>query len=200
LHLDTFLLLFDDLFLKFYMKKMVSGVVRSLLLGFLISGFIQFQSSSQTLSQTQSSLETSQKIKFQDFFNFPIGPKGVEFSQKVLPLVGKTVVIEGFMVRSDALHKGQFLLTPTPIEINEEDDGPANDLPVHTVLVKLDKKQSELLIAQKDGVIRLEGRLELGRQEESGGQVSWIRLIVSPQAVNVLSAGAQNIQSSASGS
>ena len=182
------------------MKKMLSSAVRSLLLGILISGFIQFQSSSQTLSPTHSSLETSQKITFQDFFNFPIGPKGVEFSQKVLQLVGKSVVIEGFMVRSDALHKGQFLLTPTPIEINEEDDGPANDLPVHTVLVKLDKKQSELLIAQKDGVIRLEGRLELGRQEESGGQVSWIRLIVSPQAVNVLSAGAQKIQSSASGS
>ncbi len=176
---------------KLDFQKLSSSIIKSVWLGFLLSSFVQFNCNSQTVYSTKSFLEEARKITFQDFFTFPIGPRGVEFSKKMTPLVGKTVLIEGYMVRSDALHKGQFLLTPTPIEINEEDDGPANDLPVHAILVKLDANQSDYVVAQRDGLLRIEGQLQLGRQEEESGQVSWIRIIMSPQSVNILSAGFQ---------
>ena len=159
----------------------------------LISSF-QSNCLSQTLFSKNSIQEPPFQITFRDFFNFPIGSKGMEFSKKVISLVGQKVVIDGYMVKSDSLHKGQFLLTPNPMEINEEDDGPANDLPVHTILVKLDEKQSDLLLAQRDGLLRIEGRLELGREEDEEGQVSWIRIRMFPQSIKIISAGNQAIR------
>jgi hypothetical protein len=161
---------------------------QTLFICILLISFFQSKCFSETLVSPKISQELPLKITFKDFFNFPIGPKGVEFSHKVISLVGQTIVIDGYMVKSDSIHKGQFLLAPAPTVINEDDDGPANDLPVDTILVKLDQSQSDLLLAQRDGLLRMQGRLELGREEDDDGQVSWIRLLLSPQAVNILSA------------
>ena len=126
-------------------------------------------------------------ITFQEFFLSPIGPKGMQFSPTALALAGQAVASRGVMVKTDRLQKGRFLLAPQALEVNEDDDGPANDLPVSTVLVKLAPAQTNLLIAHQEGPLRLEGTLDIGRQENNRGEVSWIRLLASPVSVNVLS-------------
>jgi hypothetical protein len=141
--------------------------------------------SSDSAAWVQPAKATS--ITFQEFFLAPIGPKGMQFSPKALALAGQAVAIRGFMVKTDLLQKGRFLLAPQALEVNEDDDGPANDLPVNTVLVKLAPPQAHLLIAHQEGPLRLEGTLDIGRQENSRGEVSWIRLLSSPLSVNVLS-------------
>jgi hypothetical protein len=124
-------------------------------------------------------------LAFQDLFKSPIGPKGMEFSAKALALSGQRVALRGYMVKTDLAQKGRFLLAPQSLEVNEDDDGPANDLPVNTVLVKLDPSQENLIMVHQDGLLRLEGKLEIGRQENSRGEVSWIRLLSTPLLVNV---------------
>ena len=100
------------------------------------------------------------------------------------------------MVKTDLLHQGRFLLAPKALEVNEEDDGPANDLPVHTVLVRLDPSQENLVLTHQEGIIQVQGKLELGREENSLGEVSWIRLIAAPLQVNILSSGADQTHKS----
>jgi hypothetical protein len=129
--------------------------------------------------------ESFKKISFTDIFIFPIGPKGGEYSLKALALRGQFVSIQGFMVRSDVLHKGEFFLAPTPLELNEDDDGPADDLPINTILVQLDKSQENLLLPHHDGILQITGKLELGRHESSSGKVSWVRVVLLPEFVNI---------------
>jgi len=130
--------------------------------------------------------ETSQGMTFQEFFKSPIGPRGMEFTPKALALQGQLVSLSGFMVKTDLLRQGRFFLAPKALEVNEADDGPANDLPVHTVLVKLDPSQASLVLAHQEGVMRVEGKLDIGREENNLGEVSWIRLLASPLPVNVM--------------
>lgn len=160
--------------------------IRIALIGLFLISALQNQAQSQSLEVPVAEQKSPVEIRFQDFFKLPIGPKGVDFSSKAITLIGQYVAVTGYMVKSDAAHEGQFFLTPNPLEINELDDGPANDLPVNAVLVKLDKSQSKLQIAQEDGLVRVQGQLELGRQENESGEVTWIRVIVSPHSVKII--------------
>lgn len=172
---------------------LIAQSIASLSLWALLSlspSFAQEQKTAPTRLPLPIQTETSKVVTFQEFFKSPIGPKGMEFTPKALALQGQLVSLSGFMVKTDLLRQGRFFLAPKALEVNEADDGPANDLPVHTVLVKLDPSQASLVLAHQEGVMRIEGKLDIGREENNLGEVSWIRLLASPLAVNVMATDA----------
>ena len=115
-------------------------------------------------------------LSFGDLLQHPIGPNGLEIASNAKSMQGHNVRLLGFMVKSEEDSIGYFYLTPMPIQMSEHADGPANDLPASTVLVKLDPSQANWAVAHKVGALVLEGTLLVGRHEDAQGTVSWFQL------------------------
>jgi len=115
-------------------------------------------------------------FNFGDLLQQPIGPQGLEVTPSALRMQGHNIRLRGFMVKREEDAIGQFYFAPMPIQMSEHADGPANDLPASTVLVKLDASQASWAVPHKSGPIVLEGTLQVGRHEDSDGTVSWFQL------------------------
>ena len=127
-----------------------------------------------TLHQAQA--VESPLFHFGDLLQHPIGPQGLEITQKAKSIQGQNVRLRGYMVKSEEDSIGQFYFAPLPIQLSEHADGPANDLPASAVLVKLDPSQANWAISHKAGALVLEGTLRIGRHEDAQGTVSWFQL------------------------
>lgn len=130
----------------------------------------------------QSSSEALPELKFKDFFKLPVGPLGLEASDKLLSLKGKRVRIVGYMVKEEEPMPGLFLLTPVPVNIPEKEDGPSDDLPGSTLFVHMPPADADKVLAYRPGLWELDGTLELGAKEEANGRVSYTRLILDQPA------------------
>lgn len=115
-------------------------------------------------------------LHFGDLLQHPIGPHGLEITQKAKSIHGQNVRLRGYMVKSEEDSIGQFYFAPLPIQLSEHADGPANDLPASAVLVKLDPSQANWAISHKAGALVLEGILRIERNEDAQGTVSWFQL------------------------
>ena len=115
-------------------------------------------------------------LHFGDLLQHPIGPHGLEITQKAKSIHGQNVRLRGYMVNSEEDSIGQFYFAPLPIQLSEHADGPANDLPASAVLVKLDPSQANWAISHKAGALVLEGILRIERHEDAQGTVSWFQL------------------------
>jgi hypothetical protein len=127
--------------------------------------------------------ESVQDLKFSSFFRQPIGPRGLELSDSLRAADGRVVRLVGYMVSQEELQPGRFLLTPRPVRMSEHADGDADDLPPATVTVLLDETQRDRITVHQPGLVELTGRLQLGREEDASGRVSWVRLYLAPEAV-----------------
>ena len=96
---------------------------------------------------------------------------------------GRPVRLVGYMVAQEQPMVGRFLLTPRPVRMSEHADGEADDLPPATVSVLLDASQHDRIVPHQSGLIALTGQLEVGRLEDLSGRVSWVRLVLGPDAV-----------------
>lgn len=113
-------------------------------------------------------------LKFHDMFKLPVGPRGLEPSEKLLSLDGKKVRIVGYMVRDETAPAGLFILTPLPVSIGDEDESFADDMPANAIFVHLaDASQKAVYIP---GLINLNGILSLGNRDEADGRTSYLRL------------------------
>ena len=122
-------------------------------------------------------------LKFSEFFRLPIGPRGVEVSEKLHAADGQQVRIVGYMVQQEDPQRGRFALTARPVSMSEQADGDANDLPAATLTVLLDASQARQLVPYQAGLIELNGRLSVGRDVDADGGVSWVRLqLAAPTA------------------
>lgn len=117
-------------------------------------------------------------IKFGEFFRMPIGPFGLEPSEKLLALNGKPVRLVGYMVKEETPTAGRFLFSPLPVALGDEDESLSDDLPATTVSVHLNSSKNAPYIA---GLIQLTGTLEVGAKDEADGRVSSVRLVLDPQ-------------------
>lgn len=115
-------------------------------------------------------------LHFGDLLQHPIGPHGLEITQKAKSIHGQNVRLRGYMVKSEEDSIGQFYFAPLPIQLSEHADGPANDLTASAVLVKLDPSQANWAISHKAGALVLEGILRIERHEDAQGTVSWFQL------------------------
>ena len=122
-------------------------------------------------------------LRLQDFFQMPVGPKGLVISERLRQAQGYQVRITGYVVQQEVATLGQFLLTPRPVLMSQHADGEADDLPPATVFVRLDAAQHDWAVAHARGLVEVTGTLEVGRQEERDGRVSWFRLQLAPEAI-----------------
>lgn len=119
------------------------------------------------------------ELKFADFFKLPIGPLGLEYSDKVQRLDGKRVRISGFMIRQSAPVPWAFLLSPIPATLHESEFGFSEDLPATILHVKIQRNPVPV-VPYTPGLMLLTGLLSVGTQEEADGRISSVRLILDP--------------------
>lgn len=124
-----------------------------------------------------------QDLKFSSFFRQPVGPRGLEISEALRAADGRRVRLVGYMVAQELPTPGRFMLTPRPVRLSEDADGQADDLPPTVVTVLLDAGQRHRVVAHQPGLLALAGHLQLGRAEDAAGRVSWVRLILAPEAL-----------------
>jgi hypothetical protein len=119
------------------------------------------------------------EIAFRDFYRMPVGPRGLEPTEKLLGLDGRRVRIEGYVVQEEDSLPGLFLMTPTPVALAERADGPADYLPGAAVFVDLRADHAgQKYLAYRPGLWTVVGTLELGGREEPDGRYSYVRLVV----------------------
>lgn len=134
----------------------------------------QAWASSQSCASTFAPDDPIVDIGFKDFFKQPIGPAGLEFTEKLLSANGKHVCIQGYMVKQESPPTGKFILAPLALEMHEHSDGEADDLPVSAIVVHLDESQKNLLIPHEPGLLAINGKIKVGRHEDENGRVAWI--------------------------
>lgn len=130
------------------------------------------------------------EIAFTEFFKTPIGPLGMEFTDKARQLDGKQVRLLGFMVHQDLAMHGVMMLAPFALTTDEAEYGPCDDLPAAIVFVTVPKFRDSA-VPFTPGPLVLTGRLELGPRTESDGRVSHLRLVLDndvPQSASTTAA------------
>jgi hypothetical protein len=117
-------------------------------------------------------------LGFRDFFKLPIGPRGLEPTDKLLRLREQRVRVQGYMVKEEEPVPGLFMLTPTPVVMAERADGPADYLLAATLFVHLTGDNEKNIIGYRPGLWTLSGLLRLGAQHEPNGRVSYVHMIL----------------------
>ncbi|HKB15664.1 MAG TPA: hypothetical protein VKF62_06350, partial [Planctomycetota bacterium] len=100
-------------------------------------------------------------LRFSDFFEMPVGPKGLRYTETARRMEGRRVRIVGFMVRQDQPTPGIFLLAPFPLQVQESESKQADDLPATTVHVFVPRDRDRI-VPFTPGPLRLTGTLALG--------------------------------------
>jgi len=137
----------------------------------------------ETTTSAPPSLPTL-ALRLQDFFQIPFGPKGLMISDRLHQAHGRRVRITGYVVEQEVATLGQFLLSPRPVLMSQHADGEADDLPAATLFVRLDAQQQDWAVAHARGLVEVTGILDVGRQEERDGRISWFRLQLTPEAIH----------------
>lgn len=114
-------------------------------------------------------------LRFDEFFQSPVGPKGLELSPRLRELSGQRVRILGYQVKQSRPTPWTLMLAPMPLVSNEVEFGLAEDLPPSVVRVILPRGHQPLTPHSR-GLFLLTGRLEVGSREEPDGRHSLVRL------------------------
>ena len=130
----------------------------------------------------------SVRLRMTEFFQFPVGPKGLQISPSLREAQGKIVSMQGYVVQQEVAAPGQFLLTPRPVQMSQHADGEADDLPPSTVAVSLPAEQQDWIVAYTRGLVEVVGVLDVGRQEGPDGRVTWVRLQLDSEATRRMNA------------
>ena len=117
-------------------------------------------------------------LKFSELFKLPVGPRGMESSAKLLSLDNKPVRIIGYMAKQETPTPGLFIMTPLPVNMGDEDDKFADDMPANSIFVHVDN--SDALVVYTPGLINLTGLLSLGNLQEVDGRISYVRVHLDP--------------------
>ncbi|WP_457336065.1 hypothetical protein [Rhizobacter sp. P5_C2] len=127
-------------------------------------------------------------LKFREFFQLPVGPRGLAPSARLLSLDGQPVRITGYLAHQEASSAapGIALLTPLPVSLGDEDESFADDLPASTLYLHLAAPLASRTISYRPGLVSLTGTLQVGAQREADGRASFVRLVLDPESASVL--------------
>lgn len=120
------------------------------------------------------------EIKFTEFYQMPVGPRGLELTDKARALAGRRVRLLGFMVEQDEPAPGVALLAPYALTASEHEYGLCDDLPPAVVFVTVPAFRGKA-VPFTPGPLLLTGRLEVGPHEEADGRVSHLRLVLDAE-------------------
>lgn len=129
-------------------------------------------------------------LKFSELLRMPVGPRGLEPSEKLLALAGRPVRIVGYMANAEAPVPGRLILSALPVSLGDEDESLSDDLPANAIFVHLDASQAHRSVADLGGPMQLAGTLEVGPRDEADGRVSSIRLRLDAATSRRLADGA----------
>lgn len=131
-------------------------------------------------------------LKFSELFKMPVGSRGMESSPKLLSLDNKPVRIVGYMAKQETPTPGLFIMTPLPVNMGDEDDKFADDMPANSIFVHVDNPDA--LVVYTPGLINLTGLLSLGNVQEVDGRISYVRVHLDPilSGLNVKESHANN--------
>lgn len=128
--------------------------------------------------QDEARKPAAAELKFGEMVRMPIGPHGLEPSDKLLALDGRRVRMIGYMAGAEAPMAGRIVLTPLPVSLGDEDESLSDDLPASAVFVHLGGAGSRYVVPNLKGLLQLTGTLRVGPQEEPDGHVSTVRLLL----------------------
>lgn len=120
---------------------------------------------------------------FDEFFKSPVGPRGLDMTDRLTELNGKKVRLLGYMVRQGKPTPWTLMLSPMPLIAHEGEFALAEDLPPSTVRVLL-PRNSKPITPYTPGLLLLTGRLDVGDREEADGRHSLVRLHLDPPAAS----------------
>ena len=121
-------------------------------------------------------------LKFNEIFKLPVGPRGMEPSEKLLSLDNKRVRIIGYMAKQESPIPGLFILSPLPVNMGDEDDKFADDMPANSVFIHLN--DSNVVAKYVPGLINLSGVLSVGNTNEADGRISYVRIQLDPKTLD----------------
>lgn len=133
-------------------------------------------------------------LKFGELFK-PVGPRGLEHSDRLRGLDGKRVRMLGYMVKQSRPMPWTFLLSPVPVTLHETEYGFAEDMPA-TVLHVFTPRNATPIVPFTPGLMLLTGTLSVGNKEEPDGRVSTVRLTLDPPTPDQRAAMVQAARSS----
>lgn len=123
-------------------------------------------------------------LKFNELYKMPVGPRGMEPSTKMMSLNKKQVRIVGYMAKEETPTSGLFIIAPLPVNMGDEDDKFADDMPANSIYVHLENPS--LLVNYMPGLISLTGLLSVGNVTETDDRVSYIRLLLDSEQSKLL--------------
>ncbi len=150
------------------------------------------------------------ELRFEDFFKTPVGPRGLELTDRLKALEGKRVRILGHMVREESethapvasasgpaesgVVPDRLLLAPSPQSVNFEHYGLGDELPPQVVFVTTAAKTGRAVPFQP-GPLLLTGVLSVGPKPEPEGRVSVVRLALDPSPAAAPAPSLSSVQS-----
>ncbi len=155
--------------------------------GCIFSAHAQNIQTSSNATQVQDALT----LQFADFYRNPVGPKGLEPTDKLQNANGKMVQIVGYLVQQEIPVPGRFMLAARPVQMSEHADGEADDLPPATVMVYLDVQHNDWVVPHIRGLVSLQGMLNVGRAQTADGRVTWLQLQLGPDATRTMNLAEQ---------
>jgi hypothetical protein len=146
--------------------------------------------------------EGVEELKFADFFKTPVGPRGLEISERLKSFHGKRVRILGFQVvesvtvcnsdpaaqnpvrkfasRFEAGVPGRLLLCASQQVVDFNHYGHCEDLPPQVLYVTVPEYYGQPT-PHTPGMLLLTGTLEVGNKTEPDGRISVVRLTLDPR-------------------
>ena len=141
---------------------------------------------------TSPQAEGVSELKFGEIFKLPVGPKGLETSPRLRSLDGQRVRMVGFMVARETATPGQFIISPLPVLLGDEDESFSDDLPASAVFVHLHPSLASQTVSNLHGPMQLVGTLRVGAREEADGRVSTVRIELDAATSGLLLPALQN--------
>lgn len=151
--------------------------------------------------------EGVEELSFQDFYKMPVGRYGLEPSERLMGMNGKTVRLTGYFVFEDwatcncgpeslvpgeknprrrmpawmkHVIPGRIMMASVPTTVSLGHYGLCDDLPPHVAFISVQDRFGEPVF-YKPGLFSVIGKVEVGQKQELDGRVSFVRLVVEKE-------------------
>lgn len=125
-------------------------------------------------------------LRFADLFHLPVGPKGLVPTDRLRALDGKRVRIVAYMVRRETPDTGGFLIAPFRVDIEDDDESLADDLPPTALFVRL-AHGGDTNVPWLPGLMQFTGTLRVGAAEiVPSGRVVPAQIVLDPRPERAL--------------
>jgi len=125
-------------------------------------------------------------LRFADLFHLPVGPKGLVPTDRLRALDGKRVRVVAYMVRRETPDAGGFLISPFRVDIEDDDESLADDLPPTAFFVRL-AHGGDTHVPWLPGLMQFTGTLRVGAIEiVPSGRIVPAQIVLDPRPERAL--------------